>query len=130
MSNAVGRTIRINHRNYGNIEPICFCHRNIFLANVNDKKHIGQTVHISDAREIFHQTLVLTVKLQTLFFCQHLETTIFFHSFDVFHFLHRFLHGLKICHQTAQPAIIDIKLSATLRLFFNRVLGLTFGADK
>ncbi len=28
--------------------------RNIFLANVNDKKHVGQTVHISDAREIFH----------------------------------------------------------------------------
>ena len=85
-------------------KTIGFRDRDIFFANVDDEKHVGQTVHVLDAGEVLHQAFVLAVEFETLFFRQHLETAVFSHRFDVFQFLDRFLNGLIVGQQVRRAS--------------------------
>ena len=70
------------------------------------------------------------VELETLFLCEHLETAVFTHRFDVLHFVDRLLDGLVVRQKAAEPAVVDVVLPAAFRLFLDRFLRLAFCADE
>ncbi len=58
----VGRAIGIDHRHDRDIQTVRFGDRDLFLAHVDDKKHVRQAVHIPDTGQVFHQAFVLAVQ--------------------------------------------------------------------
>ena len=90
----------------------------------------GHPVHVLDAGEILHQSFVLAIESKTLFLSKHLETAVFTHRFDLFEFVDRFFDRLIVGQKAAEPAVVDVVLSAAFGFFFDSVLCLTLGADE
>ena len=88
------------------------------------------TAHVLDAGEILHQAFVLAVEFETLFLGEHLKAAVLAHRFDVLELLDRLLDRLIVGQQAAEPAVVDVILSAAFGFFLDRVLRLAFGADK
>src|SRR5207302_1863538 len=117
-------------RNHRNAEFISFRHGNFFLAHIDYKDRVRQTVHSFDARKRFVQTLPFAIEFDALFLGQFFITAIGLHRFQIFEPLDRFLYGLKIRQETAQPALVDIILSSALGFLADSVLGLTLRAHE
>src|SRR5215831_11709070 len=73
---------------------------------------------------------MLVLELEALFFREHFHTAILTHCLDVLELLDRFLDRLIVGQKAAEPSVIDVILPATLCLFLDRLLSLSFRSDK
>ena len=130
MVNALGRAIGIYNRNDRDVEPVGFFDSNVLFTDVDDEHHIGHSAHVLDAGEILHQAFVFAIEFEAFLFGQHLKTAVLTHRLDVLELLDRFLDRLVVCQKATEPSVVDVKLSAAFRFFFDSLLCLTLSADK
>ena len=126
----VGIAVGIDDCDDGDPEALCLGHRDRLAIHVDHEEHVGQARHLLEAveglavlldpatdagqlllRDLRHLLLVRD-QLEQL-----LET------------LDRLLDGLEVGEHPAQPAVVDVELTGTLRFETDRRLGLPFGAD-
>ena len=68
--------------------------------------------------------------LRPSFFSEHLQAAVLTHRLDVLELLDRLLDRLIVGQKAAEPAVVDVILSAAFGFFFDSLLCLAFGADE
>src|SRR3954465_5523119 len=80
VGDALGVGIGIDDRGDGNVEPLRFLDRNVFLVGVDHEYHVGKPAHVLDAAERAVELVALALQRQALLLgvgaglaaCQHL----------------------------------------------------------
>jgi hypothetical protein len=63
---ALGVGIGIDDRGNGNVEPLRFLDRDVFLVGVDHEDHVGKTAHVLDAAERTVELVALALQRQPL----------------------------------------------------------------
>ena len=99
------------------------------MVGVHDHHGIRQSAHFADPAERAKQLHALTLQVQHLLLR---EVALIFLQ-PLFHLLQAvdgFRDRLPVGQHAAEPALVDVVLTASQGVFFDRALGLPLGADK
>ena len=121
-------TVRVNDGDDRNTEPFRFCDGDIFLADVDDKHHLGERGHLLDAAQELVQADNLGGRFLRLTLGRCLEGSVrdlLFKTHEVFDPL---LDRLEVRQHPAKPALVYVQGAGASADVRDRFLRLLFGA--
>src|SRR5205823_1095809 len=127
---ALGVGIGVDDRGNGNVEPLRFLDRDVFLVGVDHKDHVGKTAHVLDAAERTVELVALALQRQPLLLGVGAGLAGRQHLIEVTQPLDRTRNRLPVGQRAAEPARIDEILRRPLGGLGNTVLRLALGADE
>src|SRR6266404_887751 len=130
VADALGVVVRIDHADYRDAELVGFGHRAFLVADVDDEQGIRQAGELLDAAERALQFRQLALQAERLFLRDALEAAVQRHLFHLLEALDRLLHGLEVGEHAAEPAMVDVRHGAALRLLPQDVARLPLGAHE
>ena len=125
-----GIGVRIDDRDGWNAQPARLVHSVHFARRVDDHHRIGQLRHLENAVEVPSELGRFAIERRQFLFAHLLVIGRFLDLFDVLQATDAFPDGGEIGQRAAEPALIDIKLSAGHRRFLDRFLRLLLAADE
>ena len=130
IGDALGIGIGIDDRGDGNVEPLGFLDRDVFLVGVDHEDHVGQTAHVLDAAERTVELVALALQRQPLLLGVGVGIAGIEHFIEVPQPLDRTGNRLPVGQRAAEPARIDEILRRALGRLGDAVLRLPLGADE
>ena len=127
---ALGIGIGIDDRGNGNVEPLRFLDRDVFLVGVDHEDHVGKTAHVLDAAERAVELVALALQRQPLLLGVGVGLAGRQHLVEVTQTLDRAGNRLPVGQRAAEPARIDEILRRALGGLGDAVLRLALGADE
>src|SRR4051812_13797959 len=127
---ALGVRVGIDDRRNGNVEPLRFLDRDVFLVGVDHEDHVGKPAHVLDAAERTVELVALALERQPLLLGVGVGIAGIEHLIEVPQALDRTGNGFPVGQRAAEPARIDEILRRALGCFGNAVLRLPLGADE
>ena len=130
IGDALGIRIGVDDRGDGNVEPLRFLDRDVFLVGVDHEDQVGQTAHVLDAAERTVELVALALQRQPLLLGVGVGIAGIEHFIEMAQTLDRTGNRLPVGQRAAEPARIDEILRRTLGGFGDAVLRLPLGADE
>ena len=129
MIHEFGVAVRIHDGHHRDVQLVRLRDCDVLAPRVDDEQGVGEPFHVPDAVEVADHLLALAVQPQTFLLGQQILL--------VGELLLRLLKALdrgpdrdEVGQRTAEPAMGDVELAAAPRLFLDRMLRLTLGADE
>src|SRR3954462_1637981 len=130
IGDALGVRVGIDDRGDGNVEPLRFLDRDVFLVGVDHEDHVGKPAHVLDATQRTVELVALALQGQPLLLGVGVGFAAREHFVEVTQALDRARNRLPVGQRAAEPARIDEVLCRTLRSLGDAVLRLALGADE
>src|SRR6202165_231064 len=130
IGDALGIGIGIDDRGDGNVQPLGFLDRDVFLVGVDDKDHVGQTAHLLDAAQRTIELVALPLQGQPFLLGVGSGICGIEHLIEVAQTLDRTGNRLPVGQRPAQPARIDKIWRRAFGGLGDAILRLPLGADK
>src|SRR5262245_23121697 len=127
---SLGAAIRIDHRHDRNAQPVGLFDRDLLFVRVDHEEHVRKLLHLLDAGQVLLQRLALAFDVKPLFLRVSFDAAVGLHRLDLFKPLDGLLNCLEISKKSAEPALVNVKLIAAHRLFFDRVLRLPLRSNE
>ena len=126
----LGVAIGVDDGHHGDAEAVGFADSDILARRVDHDQRGGEFVHFAETGQILHQAGQLAAEGSLLFFTDLGEPGALELLLDLVETSHTFADRGKIRQRSAQPAVMDVELSARLGGIFDRFLCLLFAADE
>src|SRR5215471_9084185 len=114
----------------GNVEPLRFLDRDVFLVGIDHEQQVGQPTHVLDAAERSVELFTFARQRETFFLGVALRLAGIENLVELAQALDRAGNGLPVGQRTAEPTLVDVVLGRLLGGLGDCVLGLAFCADK
>src|SRR5262249_30834107 len=126
----VGIAIGVDDPDDRNLELARFVDGDLFLARVDDEDRVGQPRHVADPFEVLLPLAFLFLDRRYFLLRDGVVATVGLHRLEVAQPCETALNRGEVGEQPAEPSLVDEEHAAALRLFRDRVLSLTLGADE
>ena len=126
----LGIGVRINDRDSRNAQATRFVDGILFARRVNDHIASGNCRHLENAFEISAELGGFAIQRRQFLFAHFLVIGRLLDFLDILQTTDAFPDGREIGQRSAEPALIDIKLSAGDRRLLDRFLRLLLAADE
>src|SRR5215469_1920976 len=122
--------VGISQRNNWYIQAASLEYRSMLFLGIYHKDRPRQPAHVFDAAQQPLQSIHLILKVLSLFLRQSLKLSTLFTILQLAQVFDTLLNGLKVREHTAEPALIDIVLSARLSRLLDGLLSLFLGSNE
>ncbi|RMO66854.1 hypothetical protein ALQ39_100841 [Pseudomonas amygdali pv. eriobotryae] len=128
--NAFRAAVGIDNADNRDAQLVGFGDRDALVINVDNEQCVWQTAHILDTTQAAIQFFQITGAHQGFFLGQLGESTVFGLHFQLAQTLDRLTNGLEVGQHATQPAMVDVRRTATCCFFSNDFASGTLGADE